>query len=196
MAHPIIVATAPASEPISLGEAKVHARVDHSDEDDLINSAISAAREYVEDYIRRKLITQTLRMKIDWTFPGVIELPFPPVQSVTAAAFTYVDTNGDTTQVDTDVYTVDTQSQPGLVFEAYNQTWPTVRIQRQAVSIDWIAGYGDDPEDVPFQLRQAVLMMTTHMYEARQPHVLTIGGAIVDIPKTVDDLLQPYVVHF
>lgn len=198
MNRSITVVTAPTTEPVTLEEVKDQAEVQHNEDDALVLKALKAARSYVETYTRRKLLTQTLRMRIDWGFPCVIDLPFAPAQTVpdSAANFTYIATDGTETQVDTDVYVADTDSEPARVYIAYNQTWPTVRCQRRAVSIDWVAGYGAAATSIPDDIIQACLLMATHYYEVRQPHVLTIGGVMVDYPKTVDDLLQPYVIHF
>jgi len=187
------VTTAPAVQPITLAEAKDYAKIEISDDDQLVNSLIKSARLYVENFTRRALNTQTITMKIDWCFPNVIEL-LPDTQSVTAASFTYVDSNGDITQVPTATYTVDTVSDPGRIYLAFNQTWPTVRMQRQAISVVFVAGYGDAGTDIPEDIRTAVKMMVTYHYETRQPHMLTIGGVPVNMPKTVDTLLLPYVV--
>ena len=193
------VTTAPAVEPITLAEAKDYAKVEVSTDDQLINSLITSARLYVENFTRRALNTQTITMRIDWGFPNVIEL-LPDLQSVTAASFTYVDSDGVTTQVPTATYTVDTASDPGRIYRAFNQTWPTVRLQRQSISVVFIVGYGasgETPEAartaVPEPIRTAIKMMVNHTYENRNPHVVTIGGTIVNVPKTVDTLLLPYV---
>src|SRR3954453_3955872 len=85
--------TAPSTEPISTADAQLQCRVDASDEDALIDALVKAAREHVETFTHRALITQTWDLKLD-AFPctGEIWLPKPPVASVTS--ITYLDTTG------------------------------------------------------------------------------------------------------
>jgi len=61
--------TPPALEPIGLADAKTHLRVDVEDDDALICALISAARDYVERFCRRALLTQTWLLALDH-FPG------------------------------------------------------------------------------------------------------------------------------
>ena len=185
--------TAPALEPITVGEVRDYAKVEIDDDDVIIDDLIRSSRQWAENYTRKAFINQTITMKIDWCFPDVIELPTGPVQSVTASTFTYVDSDGVVTQVPTAVYTVDTNSDPGRIYLAFNQLWPSNRIQRDAITLEFVAGYGIKPNSVPPDIRQAILMMTTYHYETRQPHFLAIGGVPVNMPKTVDSLLLPYV---
>lgn len=64
--------TPPAIEPLSLAEAKLHLRVDMSDDDGEINDAIGAAREDCEGETHRAFITQTWQLILDH-FPGTAE---------------------------------------------------------------------------------------------------------------------------
>ena len=65
----LVIATAPAAEPISTADAKLHLRVDITDDNDLIDALVKVAREHVEIITRRALITQTWDYYLD-DFPG------------------------------------------------------------------------------------------------------------------------------
>lgn len=184
----LTLVTAPAVEPITLDDAKRHLRVDESDEDGHILALISAARAYAENFTRRALITQTWDATFDG-FPRVFSIERPPLQSVTAASFTY-DLNGTMTQVPTAVYTVDTDSEPARVYESYGQSWPTPRIIQNAVRMRFVAGYGDSPEDVPEPIRHAIRLMVSHMHEHREPVVA--GVSLASVPMSIEYLLMPY----
>lgn len=55
----------PAIEPITLSEAKTHLRVDFTDDDTLITTLIIVARQAVEEFLGRALITQTWQVFYD-----------------------------------------------------------------------------------------------------------------------------------
>jgi uncharacterized phiE125 gp8 family phage protein len=188
------VTTPAALLPISVGEAKDYAKVEVSDDDVIIDDLIRSSTSWAEGFTRRAFINRTITMSIDWCFPDVIELPLGPASSITAANFTYVDSDGDTTQVPTTVYDTDFISDPARIYLAHNQVWPINRIQRNAISVEFVAGYGSKPNDIPTDIRQAILMMVTYHYEVRQPHAMGIGATTVSFPKTVDSLLLPYAV--
>src|SRR5690348_16556758 len=97
----------PATEPVSLAEAKAHLRVTASDEDALISALIIAAREAAEHELGRALITQTWEKTLD-LFPDAIELTNPPVQSV--ASVQYLDIDGVEQTLSSVSYTLDNAS--------------------------------------------------------------------------------------
>lgn len=65
---PLQLISPPAEEPLSLAEAKLHLRVDFSDEDALISALISAARQAAETITARQLVTARWKYILD-AFP-------------------------------------------------------------------------------------------------------------------------------
>lgn len=184
--------TAPTVEPISLTEAKAHLRVDVGDEDALIESLIKSAREYVETFTHRALLTQTWDSKLD-AFPcDVIELPFAPVTSVTS--ITYVDTNGTSQTWSSSLYSTDLPSGPyarrARIMPAYQQVFPQTRAQMNAVVARFVAGYGAAATAVPESIRHAVKLLVGHLYARREP--VQVGNIVTPMPLTVDALLWPF----
>jgi uncharacterized phiE125 gp8 family phage protein len=66
---PIKLITAPIAEPVTLPEAKLHLRVDTTDDDTLITTLITAAREMAETITRRALVSQQWKIVAD-RFPS------------------------------------------------------------------------------------------------------------------------------
>lgn len=188
----LTLVTGPVLEPLTLDEAKEHLRITIDDMDGYINSLIGDVRQEIENMTSRAFITQTWDYFVD-CFPGgggAIEIPRPPLQSVTSV--NYVDENGATQTLSTSVYTVDTDSEPGRVYLAFNESWPTVRDIRHAITIRFVAGYGVNPSSVPGPIKRAIRLMVHHRNELRDPVVVSPGIVAVEVPKQVDTLLAPY----
>jgi len=136
----IRISTEPLVEPINLIEAKLHLRVDSTADDALITQLIRAARVYCELYQGRAYIARTYEFNFDSGFPPTIYPPNPPLCYV--SSITYVDSDGDTQTVTSTDYSVDTKSEPGRIYEAYNKTWPSsVRSVRNTIAVNYVAGY-------------------------------------------------------
>jgi uncharacterized phiE125 gp8 family phage protein len=186
----LTVVTAPTVEPVSLAEAKLQCRVDISADDALITALIVAAREMAETITRRALITQTWDWVLD-AFPqgDRLEIPMPPLQSVTS--ITYVDQDEASDTVSSDDYVVDTDGEPGRVVLKSSATWPSVTLRvANGVAVRFVAGYGDAASDVPQAIRQAMLLTIGHWYENREDSVGV--GNIQRIPIGATSLLWPY----
>lgn len=179
---------APLVAPVSLTEAKAHLRVDHDTEDDLITSLVDVALAGIEgpNGIGLALVTQTWRMRFDGGFPIPIVLPLGPVQSV--ASITYVDTDGDTQTLAADQYVLSEDRSPAVIDRAYAVSWPAVRRQLSAVTVTFVAGFGDTPSDVPADLRHAMLLMVGHLYHQRE--AVIAGPFASELPMGVSAILE------
>ena len=185
----IVMLTEPTVEPITLQEAKDHLRVDSSTDDAGISETITTARRQVESITGRPLITQTHTLYDDSLF-GYVCLK-PSLQSVTSVK--YLDGSG-VQQTFTD-YAIDSTPPTGVVYPSWGNSWPSPRGDRNSVEIEFIAGYGDVPQDVPAPIRSAILLLVGHLYENREPVV--IGSSVAVVPMAVEYLLGPYqVVRF
>lgn len=161
------VTTAPAVEPITVADLKLFARIDGSVEDALLSQFIVAAREAAEEYLRRALISQTIRATVDfWPESGLLELPRPPLQSITQIATR--DEDDTETEYDSDYYYAVLESIPGYakIKQSYSPPINTDR-DKAGIVIDYIAGYGDRADDVPMQIRTALYLWATAIYENR-----------------------------
>jgi uncharacterized phiE125 gp8 family phage protein len=178
----LALTTGPAVEPVTAAELKDHCRIDTDADDDYIDSLLLAARLDTEMVQHRQLITATYTLKMD-RFPreDYIDLPRPPAQSVTS--ITYVDDSGVTQTLSASTYTLDAAGDPGRVYLNYDYTWPSIRGQRNAVTVVYVAGYGDTAADVPETTRHSIRLKAAHWYENREP-VLT-GSIATPIPDTI-----------
>jgi uncharacterized phiE125 gp8 family phage protein len=191
--------TPPPVEPISLAEAKAHLRVDHTDDDAMIEIYIRAAREYVEGpygFLGRALVTQTWRLTLDEFPDNEIQILLPPLQSV--VNIYYDDSAGNEQTIDSDLYYVDTVSQPGWVVPIASASWPTPLDAINAVRIDFVAGYpvdtGASPPDytvnIPFNIKAGMLLMIGNMFENRNDNI--VGMAATPLPNGAEFLFRPH----
>jgi len=183
----LILVTAPTEEPVSLADVKAHLRIDITDDDALLGTYITVARRFCERYQNRAYITQTWKLVLDdWPDDDEIELPYPPLQSVTSIV--YYDTEDNDNTLATTVYMVDADSEPGRVTLKYNQTWPYTTLRPyNGIEITYVAGYGDATGDVPENVVHAIKLLVGHLYENREA---TGIRPLSEIPFTVKALLD------
>ncbi len=179
----------PAAEPVTLAEAKAFLRVDDSAEDAFITTLITAARLHVEGTTGRALIAQTWRVSLDdWPTNREVQLPIGPMVSLTSV--TVFDADGVGSDLSLVQFQPETNAVPARVFLPTTIDGQPVMRDRAAIQIDYVAGYGTDPEDVPMDIRQAVLSLIGYWFEHRDAVVIAGSGAIV--PAGFDRLISAY----
>lgn len=172
--------TAPAIEPITLAEARKWLRGPESEDDDLIDRLIRGRREAMERNEGLALITQTWTLRFD-RFPhcGEIQIKKRPVQSITSIK--YLDQAGAQQTLTPIVdYQVDTYSFIARIFPAYQKSWPLTQCVVNAVEIEFKAGYGDNLDDVPQDLKDALLLRIADKYENREEMLIGVSGQKID----------------
>lgn len=153
----------PAVEPVTLTEAKLHLRIDHSSEDDLIKALIRAARDEVERQTSLALIEQDWRLAIDHApANGTIFLRRGPIREL--ISITMYGADGEAAIVDPETYQLDDLSTPARLF--LRERPPRLRAMN-GIEIDFRAGFGEAGTDVPDLLRRAILMLVAHWFEFR-----------------------------
>lgn len=180
--------TAPAAEPITLAEAKLHARVDTSADDSLITALIVAARQECEHITGRALITQTWE-KVLPAFSDAMDLDLAPAASITSIK--YLDSAGVEQTLANTVYDLIEEALPPRVVLKTGQSWPATYAADDAVRIRFAAGYGADGTFVPQPLRAWIMIRVASLHAQREAF---ITGAITDeVPgRYIDGLLDAY----
>lgn len=178
--------TAPDTEPVTLTETKTHLRVETEDEDAMITALILAAREHIESWTRRALVTQTWDLRLDG-FRTVIWVPKPALQSVTS--INYLDQNGDSQLLATSKYQVDSSTEPGRIMPVEGEVWPSTQaVTFNTVTVRFVSGYGNQSE-VPQMLKQGLLLLVGHLFENREQ---TTVQNVRQIPMGIERVLSPY----
>lgn len=181
------VTVEPAVEPVTLAELKDHLRITGASEDAYLSSLIVASRMLLEEWLKRKLIEQTLEGFLD--HPGiagswwegrivaaisavaslrVIQLPWAPTISVLDVALYSLD--DEETIVDPASYRVDRVDRdlPSRITLKETVVWPGGSYRNQnSLRVRWKAGYGTAATDVPAPIRLALKMLAAHLYANR-----------------------------
>lgn len=189
MIHPVLV-TPPAVRPVTIDEVKRNCRIDHSDEDDLLEMLIDVAVSHLDGYGRalgRALISQTWRHSVD-EFCDVIRLPLGPMIAITSVQ--YYDGDDVLQTLASTVYGAFSDEIGPYIELLESQYWPATATRSDAVRITYTAGYGATADKVPAAIRWAILMMIVGLYENRGSVV--IGQTVEELPAGVKNLLSPF----
>lgn len=165
--------TPPTAEPNTLTETKLYLRIDDAAEDTLVQSLIRVARETVEAATGRSLLSQ----QWSWTSGGVVEaltleLPRGPVSVIDSVKA--MDSAGGLTTVASSDYQLLSGNRL-LIKRMQSHT---------ALQVSYTAGYASATV-VPAPLKQAVLMLCAHLYDAR-------GAALAQLPASVAGMIAPF----
>lgn len=181
------VATAPSVMAVSVAEAKAWLRVDHADEDSVIETLVRAAMARIDGPhgIGWGMMAQTWALSLDG-FIDTILLPGAPVKSVTS--ITYLDTDGTSQTVDSGNYRVDLSRDQPRVTPAYGLSWPVARAVNGAVTVTYVVGESSEV-NVPADLKTAVLLLAANYYQNRE--AATESG-MAALPFGVEFLIRDY----
>jgi uncharacterized phiE125 gp8 family phage protein len=176
----------PDGEPVAYADCVPQLRVVDPNDQAYVTALITKARREVERRLERQLMTATWRVTYD-AFPNEIQLGKPPIQSV--LQIQYIDMSGNLEILDPSWYQVSIRGEdtPARIMPAYAHFWPFTRAQTyDTVMVDFVAGYGDDPVDVPATIQHAILFLVAHWFENRLP---LESEARQQVPETLDAII-------
>jgi uncharacterized phiE125 gp8 family phage protein len=204
--------TPPAKPALTVPYARAHLKSLGFADDVMIRAWIQAATQFIEGQTGRQLITATREVWLDafptsvtnmpstWSGLGSglrVELPRPPLQRVISV--TYVDGSG-TEQVFTDGASPETPyfqaktptgvyARRGWVEPIAGQTWPSTQTSGGSVRIRYVAGYGDDPDDVP-ELLQGVICFFVALFDQNRSPLMDVKFG--ELPFGIRTLLEEF----
>lgn len=204
----LALVTPPASEPVTLAEAKLFLRVDTTADDALVTELLTAARKRCEEWRGMAFIQQTWDYTLDafprrgageldpWFTPEggyvphfptpyysdvPITLPRFPVLSVGSVKYTPYNSTQQT--LSSANYIVDTANlRQARIIPNIGQLWPFDLLQAiNGVVIRFDAGYAASAAGVPEQAKLAIKQLVARWYFQRD--------AIGEMPTAVEQLL-------
>lgn len=197
--------TAPGSAFLDRARVKQHLRVDHADEDGLIDGYIAAVTKMLDGadgILGRALVQQSWRLALDG-FPcpdarrlrlrgaraNAIYLPLKPLISVDQVSYIDPDTGDSIVLADTEYRLL--ASSDAAIVPVFGKQWPVARAEPESVLVDFTCGYEpttasppDAAGNVPEPIKQAALLIVGQWYDNR--------AVDEEIPKGAQNLLAPY----
>ncbi len=180
----------PEKYPVSVTQANLHLRLEGDEataDKPLVQALIRAATDAAQNFTKRQFITATYEIRFD-SFPWEITLPRPPLQSI--VSIKYIDLDGNEQTVPAADYQVDQYSTIGRVVPVSGKSWPSTKDQLNAVVVEFKAGYGDERDDIPEQIRAAIRLTLGHLYEHRE--TVLVGVTASELPQGAEALLWAY----
>lgn len=189
MNNPVLTAKG-ANDPITLANAKSAKKITSTAEDTTSQRMLDAAIDLVEHGTGKALTQNTYVLRLqsfsdtDFVEGGVIKLPWVPLVSVTQIQ--YVDTDGATQTLSTDVYEYNIYACPGEIRLKSGQSWPSVNDQFNPITITYQAGYNNTgvTDTVPEKLVQAIELIFGEWFVNREDY------AGRRLPKASEVLIQ------
>jgi len=191
-----VLKTAPLKQPIGLEEAKQHCNIPlgWTEDDTYIKTLIKAATKKAEQFLRRRLITQTWYAYYNaWPSCDSFILPFGKLQTGTAPSVKYTDTDGDQKIWDTDEWNADTATDPGRIVLEYGYSWPTVALHPQnPIVIEFVCGYGLLGSTVEDMILHAIKLIIDDLYNNRGDVIIGVSSSKM---MATEGLLWPFRLH-
>jgi uncharacterized phiE125 gp8 family phage protein len=161
----------------------------------LIDTLILSATQMVEDYLSRSLINKQFEQTYDGFLVGSSsELLYPPCQSIDSVeVITTAISGGEPVSYiyDEDNYTLDQSRNRYYDRIILNEGYQTPSDMRDEAGfvITYTAGYGESYTDVPYNIRQAIAMLTSYLFTNRGD---CEGGGDPIVSSGAAAILSPY----
>jgi uncharacterized phiE125 gp8 family phage protein len=182
--------TAPAGLPVTVDQVKYDLRLDGTDDDVAIGEIISDAVDSISGpngIIGRALMTQTWALSV--RCPGGhglngsardrIYIPLLPAASV--SSISYFDGANVEQPLDVEDFMLYATDDWGYVQPKIGKAWPVTADRPDAITITYVAGYGD-VDAIPGGIKRAIRLTTAHWFESpasaseKQMYVVPMGA--------------------
>lgn len=184
--------TPPTGGLITLDQAKAQCRVDHDDDDDLIDALVMAATDLIERETQRKYLAQTLEWVTE-TWSERMCLPIAPGGDCSNAAIVsvkYMDLTSTQQTLDPSLYWDRPVGRTRALIRQWYAVWPLLGdgAERVVIRINITSTIADVPPGVV----HACKMLVSHFYENRDAVVgVENRDSSTEIPFGVERFLSP-----
>lgn len=171
----------PKVEPVTVQDFKKWAKIDLSEDDDMLDRILKASRIELEAYINQSLITQTVIAYWN-TYAQEVPLPRGPVKSITTVERIYNGVSTTLTPTEYETRGLDFKRIVPDVIYASGGRW------KYALKVTYQAGYGDTGESVPEDIKEAILKTALSLYDNRENFV--VGTIVAKLPNDAKKLVS------
>lgn len=181
--------TQPTEYPVTLEQAQDQVQDPDQQSESYLEELIADATNDIQDIVKRQCLQATCVQTLDcFPWERTIYLYRPPLISVTEVK--YLDTGGTPQTFPATQYDVDTSNLAvGRIVLKEGVSWPSTKPDANAVEITYVIGYGANREDVPSNLRRAILLRVEDLYEGPQAR----GSAFIyPNEQAIERLLAPF----
>ncbi|HEY3694069.1 head-tail connector protein [Phenylobacterium sp.] len=185
------VITPPTETVTAVDEAKLHLRIDASDEDDLVDALTWAAQGQIEATTQRRYCAQVLEWVRDcWGDQMVLPVaPGTDCSKITVVSVKYVDTTGALQTLDPNLYWVRPHGPTLAVVRRWFTIWPWLGDGAERVVIRF--SIASTAGDAPFTVKAAAKLLIGHFYAHREAVVgVDNRDSSAPLPIGVEQLLN------
>lgn len=191
---PLKVETPATAAPVDLAELKAHLNLEGVDRfDGFLELCISASRGPAEYELGLTLVEKELAWTIG-QWKQKVELPRPPLKSLTKVEYRADDASGTWTEVDASNYEVNSDASPGFVkFSSDYDAPDTYEDEEYPWRFTYSAGYGAGPEAVPVEIRLMLMNAIGTQFMKRESTVISNGSVDVKyLERAMGRLIRPH----
>jgi uncharacterized phiE125 gp8 family phage protein len=163
-----IVLQAASGAVLTLADVRQQCRIDGSDDDAYLEGVvIPGVCALFESETRHRLLTTVMQDRLPcWPRTGRIDLGWGHVQQVDEV--TYLDAAGQLQTLPPTAYQVDPDGLPAAVHVAPGAALPSMQQHPAALRVRYTVGFGDEPADVPRDVRLWLLLHCAHFWNNRE----------------------------
>lgn len=193
----LVLITPPTADVVARDDVKRHLRVEHAEDDALIDLYIAAAVAMIDPaaggWLGRALRPQTWELRLD-AFPACgIVLPYPPAISVTSVTYDDADGVAQTLAAGTGYRVIGSGGADAVELRPpFGGSWPSARATPESVRIRYQCGHAAaTPDPLPAAIRAWLFLVVGTLYAHRES-ITSAGAALADLPDHIRTMLTPY----
>jgi uncharacterized phiE125 gp8 family phage protein len=161
------IVTPPASDPVTLAEAKAFLGVTDTSSDTLITGLITTATIAAQSRVQRLFVTQTVEWIMrDWR--SYLCLPVAPVLASDVSFIKYYDLTNVQRTLDPSSYVVQQKGPSVIILPSWGNIWPFLSITPASEPVTVRFNAGDSVGNVKESIKTAIKFYLRHLWSLKE----------------------------